>query len=81
MGGGPIWTSRRCERLSFIACLSIWNAVHGRGPFTEQSPAENMLTLQLFLIVVAVSLLVLAILIQERQRTEEALREARRASA
>ncbi len=62
--------------LSFIACLSIWNAVHGRGPFTEQSPAENVLTLQLFLIGVAVSLLVLAILIQERQRTEEALRES-----
>jgi PAS domain S-box-containing protein len=60
--------------LSFIACLSIWNAVHGRGPFTEQSPVENVLTLQLFLIGVAVSLLVLAILIQERQRTEEALR-------
>jgi PAS domain S-box-containing protein len=62
--------------LSFIACLSIWNAVHGRGPFTEQSPAENVLTLQLFLIVVAVSLLVLAFLIQERQRIEEALRES-----
>ena len=62
--------------LSFIACLSIWNAVHGRGPFTEQSPAENVLTLQLFLIVVAVSLLVLAILIQERHRAEEALRES-----
>jgi PAS domain S-box-containing protein len=62
--------------LSFIACLSIWNAVHGRGPFTEQSPAENVLTLQLFLIGVAASLLVLAILIQERQRTEEALRDS-----
>jgi PAS domain S-box-containing protein len=62
--------------LSVIACLSIWNAVHGRGPFTEQSPAENTLTLQLFLIGVAVSLLVLAILIQERKRTEEALRES-----
>jgi PAS domain S-box-containing protein len=62
--------------LSFIACLSIWNAVHGRGPFTEQSPAENVLTLQFFLIGVAVSLLVLAILLQERQRTEAALRES-----
>ena len=46
------------------------------GPFTEQSAVENVLTLQLFLIGVAVSLLVLAILIQERQRTEEALRES-----
>jgi PAS domain S-box-containing protein len=62
--------------LSFIACLSIWNAVHGRGPFTEQSPAGNVLTLQLFLIAVAGALLVLAILIQERRRTEEALRES-----
>jgi PAS domain S-box-containing protein len=60
--------------LSFIACISIWNAVHGRGPFTGQSPAENVLTLQLFLIGAAVSLLVLAVLIQERQRNEEALR-------
>jgi PAS domain S-box-containing protein len=62
--------------LSFIAWLSIWNAVHGRGPFTEQLPAENVLTLQLFLIGVSVSLLVLAILIQERRQTEEALRES-----
>jgi PAS domain S-box-containing protein len=62
--------------LSFIACLSIWNAVHGRGPFTTQSPAENVLALQLFLVVAAVPLLVLAILIQERQRKDEALRES-----
>src|SRR5215813_2617833 len=62
--------------LSFIACLSIWSAVHGRGPFTAQSLAENVLALQLFLIVMAVPLLVLAILIQERQHTEKALRES-----
>jgi PAS domain S-box-containing protein len=60
--------------LSFIAGLAIWNAVQGRGPFTAQSPAENVLALQLFLIMVAVPLLVLAILIQERQRSAEALR-------
>jgi PAS domain S-box-containing protein len=62
--------------LTFIACLSIWNAVHGRGPFTEQSPAENVLDLQLFLVVVSVPLLVLAFLIEERQRSTKALRES-----
>jgi PAS domain S-box-containing protein len=62
--------------LSCIACLSIWNAVQGRGPFTEQSPAENVLALQLFLIVVATPLLALAILLQERQRSAEALRDS-----
>src|SRR5262249_57290094 len=49
--------------LSFIACLSIWSAVHGRGPFTAQSLAENVLTLQLFLIVVAAPHPLLACLI------------------
>jgi hypothetical protein len=64
--------------LSCIACLSIWYVVHGRGPFTEQSPDENVLTLQLFLIVVAACLLALALLIEERQRAADALQESER---
>jgi hypothetical protein len=64
--------------LSCIACLSIWYAVHGRGPFTEQSPDENVLTLQLFLIGVAACLLALALLIEERQRAADALQESER---
>jgi PAS domain S-box-containing protein len=68
--------------LLLTAWLSTWNAVHGRGPLTSLSPADNVFSLQLFLLAVSVPLLLLAALMQERQRTTAALRageqEARR---
>ena len=33
-----------------IAFVSIWGAVHGRGPFTAPGPVINVLSLQLFLL-------------------------------
>jgi PAS domain S-box-containing protein len=59
-----------------LALLAIWNAMHGRGPFTAMSPAENVLSLQIFLIVMTVPLLLLAAVLQERRETEQALRES-----
>jgi len=36
-----------------VAFLSISGAVHGRGPFVTNSPAQNVLSLQLFLVVIS----------------------------
>src|SRR5207344_59960 len=34
-----------------VTFQAIWGAMHGRGPFLEQSPADNVLALQMFLMV------------------------------
>jgi PAS domain S-box-containing protein len=57
-----------------VALLAIKSAMEGRGPFTSMSPAENALSLQIFLVVMTVPLLLLAAIIEERRETEEALR-------
>jgi integral membrane sensor domain MASE1 len=48
----------------------------GQGPFASQSPAENVLSLQVFLITISLPLMFLAALIGERHDKEEALRES-----
>jgi PAS domain S-box-containing protein len=57
-----------------VAFFAIWNATHGRGPFALSTPEENVLSLQLFLIMIDVPLLALAAVIQDRRNVEEALR-------
>jgi PAS domain S-box-containing protein len=59
-----------------IAFLSIWGAVHGRGPFTQAGHLENLLSLQLFLLFSAAPFMVLAALVEERKETEMDLRES-----
>ncbi len=59
-----------CSGIFLIAVLSIWHAVHGRGPFTAMTPAENVLALQMFLAAVSVPLLFLAGLVEERRQAE-----------
>lgn len=54
-----------------VALLAIWGAIHGRGPFTASDPAQNALSIQMFLIVVSLPLLYLTAGLQERKRTEE----------
>jgi len=56
-----------------IALLSIWGATHGRGPFTESQPSNNLLLLQLFLFFAAAPFMVLAVLVEERERAAEEL--------
>jgi len=62
--------------LSFIALLSIWYAVENRGPFSVEPVEQRILSLQLFLIVVATPLPFLAVLVEERRQAEESLRES-----
>jgi signal transduction histidine kinase len=55
---------------------AIWGAMHGRGPFLLQSPAENALALQMFLIVTGTPLMFLSVLLEDEKRSQQALHEA-----
>jgi PAS domain S-box-containing protein len=61
---------------SIVAFVSIWGAVHGRGPFVETDPITRVLSLQLFLLFAAVPFMALAVLVEERKRQEAVLRES-----
>ena len=61
---------------SIVALLSIWGAVHSRGPFTETDPIHRVLSLQLFLLFTAAPFMVLAVLVEERKRHEAILSES-----
>src|SRR5262245_25276617 len=54
--------------LMIVACVSISGVVHGRGPFATGAPAENVLSLQLFLAVFSLPLMFLATVIRERRQ-------------
>ena len=55
---------------------AIWGTMRGHGPFLAQTPAENATALQLFLLVTATPLILLAVVIDEERRSKEALRES-----
>jgi PAS domain S-box-containing protein len=59
-----------------VVLVSIWGATEGHGPFIARSPAENVLSLQLFLIAISLPLLLLASLVEERREKAEALSES-----
>ena len=61
---------------TIVALLSIWGAVHGRGPFAEADPINNVLSLQLFLLFTAAPFMVLAALVEEHEQDELVLRES-----
>jgi PAS domain S-box-containing protein len=61
---------------TIVAFLSVWGAAHGRGPFSETAPINNVLWLQLFLLSTAVPFMVLAALVEERKKDEQVLRES-----
>jgi signal transduction histidine kinase/integral membrane sensor domain MASE1 len=57
------------------ALIAIWAATHQRGPFTQLPLAESVVALQIFLVIVAIPLMCLAALIEERHRAQGALVE------
>ncbi len=77
-----IWAAVRFEPGGLYAGLlltgfgSLFGAYHGRGPFLTLSQPENVLALQLFLLSVAIPMMLLAALVQERGQTANALRES-----
>jgi PAS domain S-box-containing protein len=62
--------------LNIVAFLSIWGAVHGRGPFTGAGPLENVLTFQIFFLTASSSFMVLAALVEEHKQTLHESRES-----
>jgi signal transduction histidine kinase len=58
-----------------IAVFANWGSLNSRGPFQGLAPPERVLALQLGLSVIAVPILCLAALIEERWRTEGELGE------
>ena len=59
-----------------ITFQAIWGTMRGHGPFLDQTPADNAVALQLFLLVTATPLMLLAVVIEEERRSKEALRES-----
>jgi len=69
---GPRGASTALLAVSFCA---IWGAIHGIGPFASQSAETNALSVQLFLILTSIPILLLAALIKERERVQENVRQ------
>ena len=68
---GPPLTS---VSFTMVAFLVIWGVGHGYGPFVDHAIHDNAAPIQLFLLSVAVPLLFLAAVIEERKRAESKLR-------
>jgi signal transduction histidine kinase len=75
-----LWSALRFESMGVstsvvvVAFLSVWGAVHARGPFT--GPAlGNVWSLQLFIFFTAAPFMVLAVLVEERKQMVDALRK------
>lgn len=56
----------------FVSVFEIWVAIHGQGPFATQSAERSALSVQLFLILGSIPLILLAALIKEREQAQEA---------
>ncbi len=52
--------------ISIVSFLAIWSASHGHGPFSGGTAQQNALSIQIFLIGLAIPLLCLAAVIEER---------------
>ena len=62
--------------LLIVAGISLSSGFVGIGPFATQSPAENVLSLQIFLIAISIPLMLLAALVEERRRAEGSLKQS-----
>jgi signal transduction histidine kinase len=58
--------------LLVVSVFEIWAAIHGVGPFATQSAELSALSVQLFLILTSLPLMLLAASIKERERAQEA---------
>ncbi len=62
--------------LLVLAGISLSYAYVGHGPFAGLSPAENVRSLQIFLLAVSIPLMLLAAEVQERRQTERRLKQS-----
>jgi two-component system, LuxR family, sensor kinase FixL len=63
-----------------VTLLAIWSSAHGHGPFTSQGAETNARSIQMFLIVMTVPIMLLAAGIQDRRKAEERFASAFRNS-
>jgi PAS domain S-box-containing protein len=61
--------------ISIVGFMAIWSGSHGHGPFSGGTAEQNALSIQIFLIVLAIPMLFLATVIEERATAEAELRE------
>ena len=61
--------------LLIVAGIALANAYVGRGPFINQAPEVNVLSLQIFLTAISIPILLLAALVEERRQAEESLKQ------
>ncbi len=59
-----------------VTFQAIWGTMHGRGPFLVQTPAENVLALQLFLLMAGTPTMLLAVGIESEKRSKRSLRDS-----
>jgi PAS domain S-box-containing protein len=59
-----------------VTSLSIWGAVHGRGPFSAMVPLTDPLPLQTFLVFVSIPFMFLAALAEEHEQAALVVRES-----
>ena len=62
--------------ISIVSFLAIWSASHGHGPFSGGTAEQSALSIQIFLIGLAIPLLFLATVIEERVTGETELGES-----
>ena len=65
-----------CLCLLLVAYFAFTHAADGHGFFAMNSPEQNVLSLQFYLILIALPLMLLAVLIEERGNKQETLRES-----
>jgi diguanylate cyclase (GGDEF)-like protein/PAS domain S-box-containing protein len=68
-------TQTVCTALLTITLFAIWHAVHSRGPFIENSAIDNALSLQLFLVVISIPMMLLSALLSERKHIENKIQQ------
>ena len=62
--------------ISIVSFLAIWSGSHGHGPFSGGTAEQNALSIQIFLIALAIPLMFLAAVIEERTKSQGQLRES-----
>lgn len=60
-----------------VALISLWNVMHGRGPFGTSSMIDHVLSLHILVMVFALPFMFMATLVVERGRSEEKLHSTR----
>jgi PAS domain S-box-containing protein len=56
-----------------VTVLAVWGTMQGNGPFLTQTPEENALALQLFILMAGTPLFLLSVAIDDERRSKEAL--------